>query len=177
MQFLYFCFLNVFVHENIENKVFKMKFKDHSLTFRRGAGAVRHAGNSVWRASAVAAECHQPPDDGGLAGPGIAHDDGAPPLAAAGFSQDLLQTCEEPIPADKRRLVSDAGDFEQQRFEHDVGLFYRRQPHRTWRSKVKQIEGGSFFIYTILTSVWLTLASVLFTLALIVIHLASVSSF
>lgn len=99
------------------------KHKDQSLTFRRGAGAVMHAGNSVWRASAVTAECHQPPDDGGLAGSGVAHDDGAPPLTAAVFSQDLLQTCEEPIPADERRLARDAGDFEQQRFEHDVSLF------------------------------------------------------
>lgn len=106
----------------LEQKQITAPNKGRSLTSRGGAGAVRDAGTSLRRARAMAAECHQPPDDSGLAGSCVTHNDSAATLAAACFSEDLLQAREEPIPADKRCLCGDAGDFEQQRFEHDVGL-------------------------------------------------------
>lgn len=109
--------------------------KDRSLTFRGGAGAVRDAGTSLWRAHAMTAERHQAPDDGGLAGSCVTHNDSAASLTAARFSQDLLQTCEEPITANKRCLCGDARDFKQQRFEHDVRLFEWHQSPWTEREQ------------------------------------------
>lgn len=90
--------------------------KDRILTFRGGAGAVRDAGTSLWRAHAMTAERHQPPDDSSLAGSCVTHNDSTASLTAARFSQDLIQTREEPIPADKRCFCGDAGNFKQQRF-------------------------------------------------------------
>lgn len=93
------------------------------LTFGRGGGAVRRAGAFVrGGVRAVRAERHQPPHDSSLAGAGVTDDDGAAPLAAAAFPEDLFQTREEPVPADERRLGRDARHFEQQRFEHNVSL-------------------------------------------------------
>lgn len=70
-------------------------------------------GTPVWRAHAMTAERHQPPDDGGLPGACVTHNNSTASLTAACFSKDLLQTCEEPITADKRCVRSDAGDFKQ----------------------------------------------------------------
>lgn len=72
---------------------------------------------------AVRAERHQAPHDSGLAGAGVPHDDGAAPLAAARLPEDLFQTRKEPVSADEGRLRRDARHFEEQRFEHNVGLF------------------------------------------------------
>lgn len=85
------------------------------LTFRGRAGAVRDAGTCLWRAQAVTAERHQTPHDSRLAGARVTHDDGAAPLTAARLPQDLLQTCEEPIPAHERCFCREAGDLEEQR--------------------------------------------------------------
>lgn len=101
---------------------------------------MRDAGTSLWRAHAMTAECHQPPDDSSLAGSGVTHDDSTASLAAARFSQDLLKTREEPVPADKRCFCGDAWDFKQQRFEHDVGLFeWHQSPWIEGEERVKVI--------------------------------------
>lgn len=83
---------------------------------------MRDVGTSVWRSGAVAAERHQPPDDSAFARPRVPHDDSPTSLAAAAFFQDVLQPREEPIPAHKRSLCCEAGDFKQQWLEHDVCL-------------------------------------------------------
>lgn len=85
------------------------------LTFRGGAGAVRDARPSLWRAHAMTAERHQPPHDSSLARSCVTNDDGPSPLTAARFLQNLVQTGEEPIPAHERCFCGGAWDFEQQR--------------------------------------------------------------
>lgn len=85
---------------------------------------------------AVRAECHQPPHDGGLAGAGVPHDDSTAALAAAALPEDLFQTRKEPVSANEGRLRRDARHFEQQRFEHNVGLLERRQS--PWQEKEGQ---------------------------------------
>lgn len=77
---------------------------------------MRDAGTSLLRTHAVTAERHQPPDNSSLAGACVTNNDSTAPLTAARFSQDLLQTREEPIPANKGCFCGDAGDFKQQRF-------------------------------------------------------------
>lgn len=99
---------------------------------------MRDAGTSLWSAHAVAAECHQPPDDSGLARARVTHDDGPPPLAAAGFPQDLFQAGEDPVAADEGRLRRDAGDLEQQRLQHHVSLFECHQP--PWRYRLAEVN-------------------------------------
>lgn len=84
---------------------------------------MRDAGTSVWRAHTMTTERHQPPDDRSLARSCITYNDSTTSITAASLSQDLLQTCKEPIPANKRRFCCDAGDFEEQWFKHDVCLF------------------------------------------------------
>lgn len=85
------------------------------LTFGGGAWTLRDAGTSLWRAHAMAAECHQPPDDSSLAWAGVADDDGPAALAAARLPQDLFQAREDPVAADEGRFCRDAGDLEKQR--------------------------------------------------------------
>lgn len=77
---------------------------------------MRDAGTSLWRAHAMTAERHQPPDDSGFAGSCVTHNDSPASLTAARFSQDLLQACEEPISTNKRCFCADARYFKQQRF-------------------------------------------------------------
>lgn len=84
------------------------------LTFGRGAGTLRDARTSLWSAHAMTAECHQPPDDSGLARADVTHDDSPASFAAARFPQDLFQAREDPVAADEGRFCRDAGDFEQQ---------------------------------------------------------------
>lgn len=86
-----------------------------TLTFGGGARTLRDAGTPLWRAHAMAAECHQPPDDSSLAWAGVADDDGAAALAAARSPQHLLQAREDPVAADEGRFCRDAGDLEKQR--------------------------------------------------------------
>lgn len=86
------------------------------LTFMGRAGAVRDAGTSLWCAHAMTAECHQLPHDSGLAGACVTNNDSSASLAAARFSQDLLQTREEPISAHERCFCSESRDLEQQWF-------------------------------------------------------------
>lgn len=88
---------------------------DRMLTFGRGAGTLRDAGTSLWRAHAVTAEGHQPPDDSCLAWARVTHDDSPASLAAARAPQDLFQAREDPVAANEGRFCRDAGDFEQQR--------------------------------------------------------------
>lgn len=88
---------------------------------------MRDAGTSLWRARAMTAERHQPPDDGGFAGPCVPHDDSPASLTAARFGQDVVQTREEPVAADEGCFCGDARYLEQQRLQHDVGLFEGRQ--------------------------------------------------
>lgn len=89
---------------------------------------MRDAGTSLCRAHAMTTERHQAPDDSSFAGSCVTHNDSPSPLAAARFSQDLLQTREEPIPTNKRCFRADARYFEQQRFKHNVSLFEWYQP-------------------------------------------------
>ena len=122
-------------YTEIQNTNYMARDKTGSLTFGGGAGAVRDAGTSLWCSLPMTAERHQPPDDSCLPGSCVTHNDSPTSLTAARLSQDLLQTCEEPIPANKRCLCGDAGDFKQQRFEHDVGLFEWHQSPCTERVK------------------------------------------
>lgn len=88
------------------------------LTFGRG---VRAVGGDLPHARAVAAQRHQPGDDGGLAEADVAHDDDAAVDAGVGALQLRVDLVEHPVPAHEHRLGGDAGDLEQQRLQGDVG--------------------------------------------------------
>lgn len=109
---------------------------DRTLTFWGGARDLKDAGTSLWCAHAMAADRHQAPHDSSLAGSCVSNNDSSTSLAAACFSQDLLQACEEPITADEGRFCCEAGDFEQQRFEHHISLFeWHQSPWREVRGR------------------------------------------
>lgn len=110
---------------------------DRMLTFGRGAWTLRDARTSLC-AHAMAAECHQPPDDSSLAWARVADDDGPASLAAACFPQDLFQAREDPITADEGRFCRDAGDFEQQRLQHHICLFEWHQS--PWRHRLAEVN-------------------------------------
>lgn len=93
-------------------------FRGRVLTFGRG---VRAVGGDLPHARAVAAQRHQPGDDGGLAEADVAHDDDAAVDAGVGALQLRVDLVEHPVPAHEHRLGGDAGDLEQQRLQGDVG--------------------------------------------------------
>lgn len=88
------------------------------LTFGRG---VRAVGSDLPHPRAVAAERHQPGDDGGFPVADVADDDDAAVDAGVGALQLRVDLVEHPVPAHEHRLGGDAGHLEQQRLQGDVG--------------------------------------------------------
>lgn len=81
-------------------------------------GAVR---SNLPHPGAVAAERHQPGDDGGFAEADVAHDHHPAVDAGAGALQLSIDLVEHPVPAHEHGLGGDAGHLEQQRLQGDVG--------------------------------------------------------
>lgn len=117
------------------------------ITFRRGAGTV---GGDLAHATAVAAQRHQAGDDGCLAVADAAHHHGALTLGTFRGFQRVLQLLEQPVAADKHRVGGDAGNFEEQRLEHDVHWFVggetgcgRKGKEKRWRNELDFLLRGS----------------------------------
>lgn len=83
---------------------------------------------------AVAAERHQPGDDGGLAEADVADDHHAAVDAGVGALQLGVDLVEHPVPAHEHRLRGDAGHLEEQRLQGDVGGSVGRKAH--WKGDV-----------------------------------------
>lgn len=111
--------------------------KKWKLTF---GWVLRAVGGYLSHAGAVAAECHQARDDGGLAEADVAHDRHAAVGAGVGAVEVRVDLLEQPLPACEDRVHGDAGHLEQQRFEGDVLRPIRCKTH--WR--VRETEDYSY---------------------------------
>lgn len=84
----------------------------------------------------MAAQRHKSGDDGRLPIPHAAHHHSTVVLCGLAGLQDIFQMLKEPISAHKHRICGDAGNLEQQRFEHDVHGFVGSKTR--WRKREKK---------------------------------------
>lgn len=94
-----------------------LRRNERALTFGRGLRAV---GGDLPHAGAVAAECYQARDDGGLAEADVADYYHAAVGAGIGAVEVGVDLLEEPLAAGEDGVHGDAGHLKQQRFEGDV---------------------------------------------------------
>lgn len=80
-------------------------------------------------------QSHEPGDDRRLSEAHAAHHDSATSWPHLPFAhQDLLQTLEQPLAADERVVrAANAGNLEQQGFEHDVDRLIRCES--SWKGR------------------------------------------
>lgn len=81
---------------------------------------MRAVGCDLPHASAVAAECNQPGDDGSLPKADVPHDHHTTVHAGVGALQLCIDLVEHPVPAHEDGFGGDAGDLEEQRLQGDV---------------------------------------------------------
>lgn len=84
----------------------------------------------------MAAQRHKSGDDGRLPITHAAHHHSTVVLCGLAGLQDIFQMLKEPISAHKHRICGDAGNLEQQRFEHDVHGFVGSKTR--WRKREKK---------------------------------------
>ncbi|TNN84537.1 hypothetical protein EYF80_005237 [Liparis tanakae] len=115
---------NLLPRNNAENVPldYGIPTKGHlDLTFWGGTGTV---GGDLPHAASVAAQCHEPRDDGRLPVTHAAYNYGAVVLCGRAGPQGIFQLLKEPISSHEHRVGGDAGHLKQQGLEHDVHGFY-----------------------------------------------------
>lgn len=121
------------------------------ITFGGGTGAV---GGDLTHAPSVAAQRHEPGDDGRLPVPDAAHHDGAVALGGLAGLQDAFQVLKEPVAAHEHRVGGDAGNLEEQRLEHDIHRFVGSEARWEKGKEMKAIKtvypapAGGFFFFS-----------------------------